>query len=110
MKRKVDQSVEARRDLVEIVAYLAEHSESAAQRFRAAAEATFLQLAKAPGIGALYEPDDPAFAGLRYCLVSTFRHYVVFYRPTDDGLEVVRVLHAARDVGAILDMDDEGDQ
>ena len=26
--------------------------------------------------------------------------YVVFYRPAADGIEVVRVLHGARDIGA----------
>jgi toxin ParE1/3/4 len=102
MKRVVHQTVEARRDLVEIVAYLAERSQAAGRRFRAAAEATFERLAKTPGIGTRYETDNPAHEDLRYCIVSKFRNYVVFYRPTDDGIEVVRVLHGARDLGALL--------
>jgi plasmid stabilization system protein ParE len=28
---------------------------------------------------------------------------VIFYVPRDDGIEVVRVLHSARDIGAIFD-------
>ena len=28
-------------------------------------------------------------------------HYVLFYRPTSDGIEVIRVLHGARDVQSL---------
>jgi plasmid stabilization system protein ParE len=31
------------------------------------------------------------------------RRYVVFYRPLVDGIEVVRLLHGARDVTAIAE-------
>lgn len=70
-----------------------------------AAEATFNQLAKAPGIGARYDSDDPMYAGLRYGLVSKFRNDVMFYRPTanGNGIEIVRVLHGARECESILE-------
>jgi toxin ParE1/3/4 len=100
--RVVRQLFAARRDLVEIVAYLAERSEPAARRFRVQAEATFERLAKSPGIGARYAPDDPAYAELRFFPISKFSKYLVFYRALPDGIEVVRVLHGARDIGAIL--------
>lgn len=29
-----------------------------------------------------------------------FGRYVIFYEPLDDGIDVVRVLHSARDVDA----------
>jgi plasmid stabilization system protein ParE len=29
--------------------------------------------------------------------------YVMFYRPIDDGIEVVRVLHGARDIDAMFE-------
>lgn len=42
----------------------------------------------------------PALAlGLRSSPVG---NYVIFYRPIDDGTEVVRVLHGARDIPAIF--------
>jgi toxin ParE1/3/4 len=31
-----------------------------------------------------------------------FGRYVIFYRPLDDGIEVVRVLHGARDIRRAL--------
>src|SRR5262245_39989285 len=43
---------------------------------------------------------------LRRWPVSHFEHVSIFYRPTDDGIEVVRLLHGARDIGRILRRDD----
>jgi toxin ParE1/3/4 len=110
----IDQRHAARRDLVEIVAYLAERSEGAARRFRVEAEATFTRLAGMPGMGTRYEPDEPAYAELRYFPVSRFPRYLVFYRSLPDGIEVVRVLHGSRDIAGMLAddfgiQDDEGE-
>jgi len=99
---RVRQLIRARLDLVEIIAYLAEQSEDAARRFRREAQATFERLAGMPGMGTRYTPDEPTYGELRYFPVSKFRNHLVFYRPTPDGIEVVRVLHGARDIGAIL--------
>ncbi len=73
-----------------------------ADRFFAQAEATFARLARPPGIGTRHEPDDPLYADLRYFPVSRFRVYLVFYRPVPRGIEVLRVLHGARDIHGIL--------
>jgi toxin ParE1/3/4 len=34
-----------------------------------------------------------------------FGRYVIFYLPLPDGIDVVRVLHSARDVDAVFDTD-----
>ncbi|QEH35446.1 Plasmid stabilization system protein [Aquisphaera giovannonii] len=93
----------ARWDLVEAVAYLAERSEKAARRFRVEADETFQRLAAMPGMGARFKAEDPALAGLRYAPISArYRKYVAFYRPIPDGIEVIRVLHGARDIRTAL--------
>lgn len=33
----------------------------------------------------------------------TFKNYVIFYQPATDGIEVLRVLHGARDVHRVFD-------
>jgi len=99
---RVRQRAGARLDLVEAMAHLAERSPAAARRFRREAQATFDRLAAMPGMGARYAAGDPAHSDLRYFPVSKFRNHLVFYRPSPDGIEVVRVLHGARDIGAIL--------
>jgi toxin ParE1/3/4 len=93
----------ARQDLVEIVAhYIREGSPSAGRRFREQAEATFERLRDMPGLGARYELTHPVLADLRFLPISRFRKDLAFYRPTDDGIEVMRVLHGARDIHNIL--------
>jgi toxin ParE1/3/4 len=42
-------------------------------------------------------------AGVRLWRVRGFNSYLIVYRPTDTGIEVIRVLHAARDIEAILE-------
>jgi len=39
---------------------------------------------------------------VRIWLVKGFEKYLVFYRPTDDVVEILQVLHAARDIDSIL--------
>lgn len=106
----------ARQDLLDIFRHYARDAGlRVAQRFFAQAEATFTRLAGMPGMGTPYEHDHPALAGLRYFPVSRFGNYIVFYRPVADGIEIVRVLHGARDVASILAEefgvdDDAGDE
>jgi len=93
----------ARQDLVDVFYYYARQGSLAgARRFLAQAEATFRRLARMPGIGTRYEPDEPLYAELRYFPISRFRMYLVFYRPIPGGIEVLRVLHGARDIPEIL--------
>jgi toxin ParE1/3/4 len=93
----------ARRDLVGIFYhYLHEGTLPTARRFLAQAEATFQRLAGMPGMGTRYQPDEPRYADLLSFPVSRFRMYLVFYRPVPGGIEVLRVLHGARDIHGIL--------
>lgn len=94
----------ARQDLVEIVYYyIREGTPSTARRFRTEAEATFQNLAGMPGLGKRYEHEHAALAELRFFpLSSPFEVYLVFYRPVAGGIEIVRVLHGARDIEGIL--------
>lgn len=82
----------AEEDAAEIWDYIAEDSEAAADRVLELVDAQFTLLAQYPKMGR----ERPELAdGLRSFPVG---RYVVFYRPLPDGIEVVRVLHASRDV------------
>lgn len=103
MTRRIIPRPEAERDLLEIFAYLGEESPQAAERFLDAVEATLGRIAARPGLGAPLNLDDPRLADLRVCSVSRFKSYLIFYRATDDEMDVVRVLHGARDdIGPLL--------
>lgn len=56
-----------------------------------------------PTIGAHYEVVNPRLQGLRCARVRRFRNYLVFYRPIEGGIDVIRVLHAPRNIAAILE-------
>jgi toxin ParE1/3/4 len=93
----------ARTDLASCRAYIGERNLDAAHRFRLAAEATFAALASMPNAGAPYEVTNPRLQGLRCARVRRLRNDLISYRPIDGGIDVIRVLHAARDIVAILD-------
>ncbi len=42
------------------------------------------------------------FAGICFCPIIGFISYLAFYRSCIDGIEIIRVLHGARDIGNIL--------
>jgi toxin ParE1/3/4 len=39
---------------------------------------------------------------VRVIAIGRFRNYLIFYRRTNDEVEVLRVLHGARDIRSIL--------
>jgi toxin ParE1/3/4 len=96
----------ARIDLAACYAYIGERNLDAAYRFRRNAEATFTALARNPGMGEPYELGDPSLAGLRCHRIKKFRSYLVFYLPIHNGIDVIRVLHAARDIPNALKEDE----
>jgi toxin ParE1/3/4 len=81
------------RDLIELATAIAKDNLSAAERFLILAEETFKLLDKLPGIGQLTELSDPKFADVRQHPMEGFRRYLIFYRATDRGIEILRVLH-----------------
>jgi len=89
----------ASRDLSEIWEYLAQDSIAIADQTLAAVEKAIRRLARRPGIGHLRE--DLADRRHRFFLV---RSYLVVYRTATKPLQVIRVLHASRDVQALLGM------
>jgi plasmid stabilization system protein ParE len=89
----------AGRDLVGIWDYLAETNPEAADRVLQALEKAMRKLSSEPGIGHLRE--DLADRRHRFFLVYS---YLIVYRPDTKPLQVLRVLHAARDVQPLLEM------
>jgi toxin ParE1/3/4 len=90
------------RDLDEAAAYIqCESSAQRAIRFLRAADSTIAMLAGMPGLGTRYEPDEPIYDGIRFFPISGHRRYLVFYRAAVNGIEVLRVLHGARDIRGI---------
>ena len=87
----------ARRDINEIWDYIADDNIEAAGRVLDALDRAMIRLAKNPGIGHLRE--DLADKRHRFLLVYS---YLIVYRPETKPLQIIRILHAARDLQSIL--------
>ena len=46
---------------------------------------------------------NPCLEGLRKWSVKGFEKHLIFYLSVDNYIEIVRILHAARDIEAILE-------
>ena len=90
-------------DLEEMAVYIGKRSRPTATRFLRAAALTFESLASMPGMGGPYPLANPALRGLRSHPIRGFPNHIAFYLPTAGGIEVIRVLHGARDQDAILE-------
>jgi toxin ParE1/3/4 len=55
-----------------------------------------------PGLGSPWASDNPAMQDVRTTTVRRFKKYVIFYRPVEGGIEVLHVLHGARDIRSLL--------
>ena len=98
-------SPEAREDLDEIYAYIFEDDPDAADRVLEAALSTFAALGGMPSLGQIRIFGHSELSGLRSFGVEGFRNYVIFYRIVSEGVEIVRVLHGARDLDAMFSAD-----
>jgi len=96
----INKRTQAKIDLAEIWDYIADDSEDRADSFIDSIDRKFRILADQPNIGRMR---DELVEGLRSFPIG---RYIIFYRPLPDGIEVIRVLHGARDLDAIFH-DDE---
>ncbi len=87
----------AKRDINDIWDYISSDNIGAADRVRDALESAIVKLAKNPGVG--HWREELADKRHRFLLVYS---YLIVYRHETKPLQIVRVLHAARDVQSML--------
>ncbi|MGH6903975.1 MAG: type II toxin-antitoxin system RelE/ParE family toxin [Geminicoccaceae bacterium] len=103
MTFRVSQRAQARHDILELVAYIAtEDPKAAAALYDAYERILATTLATTPDIGRPYASSHSRLQGVRAVSIGRFRNYLIFYRRTNDEVEVLRVLHGARDIRSIL--------
>jgi toxin ParE1/3/4 len=94
----------AKRDLVDHFVYLEEHASlRVANRFLSAAGETMETLAQFPLSGPTQKTKHTELAGMRRGRVKGFPNHLIFYFPLFDGIDVVRVVHAARDLERLFE-------
>jgi toxin ParE1/3/4 len=85
-------------DIDDLSLFLALSSTRVALRFQKSVQQSMERIAKRPDLGALYDSDLPHLRALRFWAVRGFPNHLICYRQTGDGIEVVRVLHGARNI------------
>ena len=86
----VQRTAQADEDLIDLWVYIAQDNPDAADHLLDEFENKFALLAGQPRLGAARSDIAP---GLRHFPAG---NYLILYRETDDGIEVVRVVHGAR--------------
>ncbi len=102
MRRVLDIHIAAARDLEQCARHIRKDSPRSAAGFIRAAKATCRTLLKFPEMGSSFPSVLPELTGLRVFPVKGFRNFLLFYRPTSIGIELIRVLHGGRDIPTIL--------
>ena len=98
MSRRFVLSALAAQDLDEILTYVLEQSgHQRAQHVAEGLRKSLHKLAESPGLG--HKREDLTSSHVLFYMVWS---YLVIYRPNTNPLEIVRVLHGARDVYVIL--------
>jgi toxin ParE1/3/4 len=89
-------SPSARRDLQEILEFIALDKPGAALRHVERLESACWDLAKNPELRATRNDILPQLR------VWSVGNYVIFYRRSDDGIEIIRVVHGARNFNELF--------
>ena len=95
MSLKIVRLQKAREDIVEIAAWIMLDNPVAGDDFLVALEETLRMLSNQPMSGQIYKISDNL--ELRRFRVKRFGKYLLFYRALDKHIELVRVIHGARD-------------
>jgi toxin ParE1/3/4 len=93
----------ANQDIDAHVNYLRVYNEKAAFRLFDSIRLTLTQIAKIPKIGVSYPLQNSRLAGLRKWPIKDFSNYIIFYLEKPEQIEVVCILHGARDIRFVLD-------
>lgn len=89
---RIQETFQARADLAEIWLYIARNDEAAADRFLEMIDQKLMLLSDSPYLGRERFDLSPELRSF------SVKSYVIFYRPLSNGIEVIRVLHGARDL------------
>lgn len=97
MKTQIRISDAAKEDLKAIWDYLARSNPAAASKLLKELKDKFSMLSQHPNVG---KPQPQLLVNL-----YSFPHknYLIFYQPTNTGIDVVRVLHGSRDIESLFD-------
>jgi plasmid stabilization system protein ParE len=106
VKRRLVVRPLAKSDLDEQARYIAHDNVEAALRFLEAAEAAFDRLRSLPEVGKIRKFQHPGLAGVRSWLLPGFERHSIFYRMDSAKVDILHIIHTARDLAGIFGPED----
>lgn len=97
-KLRILERPQVNRDLEEIISYIAAENTDAAWRFFLAYDRAVELLASNPLIGTERQMNSLALTGTRMLILTEFPRYNIYYVIQMGAIEVIRVIHSARNV------------
>jgi toxin ParE1/3/4 len=89
-------------DIRECAAWIRKENPAVALRFLEATRLAANTVSQMPGIGSRRYADLSLMPGIRMIKVKGFEHYLLFYLEREDRVDIIRVLHSARNIPQAL--------
>jgi toxin ParE1/3/4 len=89
-------------DIDACLSWIAKDNPAVALRFLDALRAYLRYPSRMPGIGSPRYAEIPLVHGVRMLAIKDFENYLLFYLEHEDCVDVIRVLHGARDIPEAL--------
>ncbi len=93
----------AERDIEECFVYIAEDDLDIGISFLVAIEESLDQLSRFPFAGRVKDFPNEKLADIRIWYVKGFENYLIFYMVGENEIDLVRVLHGARDIDSYFE-------
>jgi len=102
MPLKITKRPLAEEDIIDHWIYIAKDNPIAADAVCDAIEETFQNLAEMPLMGTTHVTNKSELSSVRMFPVSGFKNYLILYIPSDETLEIVRVIRKRRSIKNIF--------
>lgn len=102
MTYEIRKKPQAERDIEECFVYIGEDNLDITVHFLVAVEDTIEEIGRNPFIGKQREFKSSQLQNLRMWLVKNFSNYQIYYTIEAENIEIIRVLHGARDIEDIF--------
>ena len=89
---------QAWKDAVNLSVYIGQNNLKAGIEFLDALENTCKIIASAPLIGSRRSYSNKILHNIRMLPIRKFPSYLIFYQPLKNGVDVIRIVHGARDL------------
>lgn len=98
---------QAKYDIESIIDWLKQENTTIVKPFLQQLQTTFDTLADFPEIGHLRRYNNPALKNIRMFPVKNYSTYLIFYQTSPADIQIIRVLHGARDIARLFEQDDD---